>query len=141
MRLETCLKPRNFYDFYMWNISVKLQKIDLLLKTSWRGISLSSAARALDVSSEEISRIMRDESIKRIDRDNFYRVMRRGSSGICRYVRREDELCRPLTYTLEEIAYIYDLNIEDVNRASEITGITEATALTLPCLFYHIPAE
>jgi len=141
MRLQTCIKPQNFYDVYCWYISAKLKKIDLFLKTSWRGIGAETTARLLGISSGEVRDIMKDEGIQRIDRTNFYQIMRRGSSDICRYIYREAQLDYPVTYTMEDIAYIYDLNINDVIRASEATGIYEATALTLPCLFYHIPVE
>ena len=141
MRIQTYVKPQNFYDVYCWQISARLKKIDLFLKTSWRGIGAETAARLLDISAQEVRYIMKDEGIHRIDRSNFYILMRRGSSDICQYVNRETELDFPATYTMEDIAYIYDLNIDDVIRAAEVTGIHEATAFTLPYLFYHIPID
>ncbi|MCL2835758.1 MAG: hypothetical protein FWE00_03395 [Defluviitaleaceae bacterium] len=95
----------------------------------------------MGISECEVRSIMKEEKITRLDRDNFCTVMKRGSSDICQYINREAELCAPPTYTMDDIAYIYGLNIEDVIKAGDITGIHEATALTLPCLFYHIPVE
>jgi hypothetical protein len=83
---------------------------------------------------------MSEENIKRLNSNNFIRVMLHGSSEICRYLSRETELGSPLTYTQGDIAYIYGLDPDDVARACAATGIREATAFTLPCLFYHIPA-
>ena len=140
MRLATKLKPRNFYDVYLWQISSKLKKIDLFLQTS-RGLSTATAARLLEITNAELDRIMAEERIKRLSRKNFIKVMRRGSSEICGYVSRETELQSPIVYTMDDVAYIYGLDIDQVNNASRITGIRQATAMTLPELFVHIPAE
>lgn len=140
MCLATELKPRNFYDVYVWRISTKLKKIDLYLQTS-RAITTPDAARLLEIPTAELARIMEEERVQRLNRKNFLKVARRGSSDICGYIFRETELCAPAVYSMDDIAYIYGLDIELVNKASSITGIRQATALTLPSLFYHIPAE
>ena len=94
----------------------------------------------MDIDPEEIHRIMKEEKIPRLTQSNILCVIRRGSSEICRLISREAELSSPHTYTMDDIAYIYGLDIDDVHRASGITGIHEATAVTLPQLFFHIPA-
>ena len=133
------IKPRHFYDVYVWQISTKLKRIDLFLQTS-KEVRTKDAARLLEITKDEVRRIMEEEGFEKINRKNFLKIMRRGSSEICGYVYRESERSSPVVYTMDDIAYIYGLNIEDVNKASSITGIRQATAYTLPKLFCHIPA-
>ncbi|MDR1704508.1 MAG: hypothetical protein LBS19_07460 [Clostridiales bacterium] len=139
MRLRIRRAPQTFYDFYIREITPKLKEIDVFLKSSDGGISTDDAAELLHISRDEVVCIMRKEHIKKLNSRNFIRVMLRGSSAICKYLRRETELGSPLTYTQDDIAYIYGLDPVDVARACVETGINEATAFTLPSLFYHIP--
>lgn len=141
MKTETDinLAPKNFYDIYTSHISPKLKNIDILVKTSSRGLGVSETARVLEISEDEVHRIMREEKIAKITKKTFYIIMKNGSSEICRYFSREVKCGSPLVYTRTDIAYIYDLNIEDVIKACNETGIKEATAFTLPRLFLRIP--
>ena len=140
MYFHTHIKPRNFYDIYTWQISAKLKRIDIYIKTNMKGISASKAAALLEISEQEVRHIMELLSIKKIHIKNFFEIMQRGSSELCRYMMREAILGFPHVYTMNEVAYIYGLDIDDVFEASRITGIKEATAATLPVLFCHIPA-
>lgn len=140
MLLKIHKAPRTFYDVYAVDIAPKLKDIDVFLRSREYGISVDDAAELLYISRAEVRRIMNEENIKKLNNRSFIRVMLKGSSEICKYLRRETELGSPLTYTQDEIAYIYGLDPIDVARACETTGIREATAFTLPFLFYHIPA-
>lgn len=134
-------RPRTFYDIYIWYITPKLKKIDLVLKTAWRGISHAHAAELLEITDAEVVAIMREEGVESLNKNNFARVMRRGSSEICRYVDREYRRGSPFIYSPEDVAYIYDLDQDDVRQAFEAVGVWEASAQTLPMIFTKIPAR
>ena len=140
MNIQIDLKPESFYDVYSWNILPKIKKIDLLLKLSLSTIKVADAANVLEISEDEVKSIMACENIKRVGKRNFFRIMAVGSSMICRYFSRELEIGSPLTYSSNDIAYIYGLCADDVENAFLLLGIKEATALTLPHVFVRIPA-
>jgi len=119
-------------------VSARLQAIDILLKTCVNTVPLTEAATVLNVSKDEIKVVMRNLGIIRLTKKNFHEIMRRGSSYICKTLNRYAELNYPHVYTLEQVAYIYNLDINDVYQAAEIAGVREATEVTLPLLFYHI---
>lgn len=137
--IENKIRPNNFWELYKMEIKPLLQEIDIFIKSIEDNASIAEAADLLYISEDEIKNIMDKQNIYEINRDSFISIMENGSSKICRMFKRELELNSPFAYKRDEIAYIYDLELTDVNCACDILGIKEATSYTLPILFANIP--
>lgn len=131
-------ETKSFLDVYQSEIAPKLKEIDITIKTLDKPLSKSVVCRILQISKDELNKIMEHNNIKKINRLSFFTIMQNGTSDICKFYKREVECGSPYTYKREKIAYIYNLKIEDVNCACEKLGIVEATPFTLPILFSQI---
>lgn len=132
---------QNFLDVYVSNIYEKLKEIDLLVKTAEGGIiTVHEAAAALCISTDSIRAIMAQKNISRLTKKAFFVVMAEGESDICALYQREVRCGSPFTYTREDVAYIYDLNLDTINETCDKLGIRAVSAHTLPALFARLPA-
>lgn len=129
---------KSFLDVYQSEIAPKLMEIDIAVKTLEKPLGKSAVCRILQISKNELNKIMERNAIKNINRRAFFIIMQNGTSDICKFYRREVECGSPYTYRREKIAYIYNLKIADVNYACDKLGIVEATPFTLPILFSEI---
>ncbi len=125
-------------EYYTYYIRPKLKEIDLLIKTNEGNIELCEASNVLSISAEELEHIMQKERIEAIDSKSFFKVMKHGSSEICKLFKREMECNSPYTYSAEDIAYIYNIDKSTVKCACENLNIKEITPYTLPSLFSNI---
>ncbi|MCL2170457.1 MAG: hypothetical protein FWB74_10605, partial [Defluviitaleaceae bacterium] len=94
---------------------------------------------ALSLCEEEVRAIMANLGIESVMHHDFLQIMHKGSSRICGIYRRELETNSPITYECEDIAYIYNLDINDVKNAFQNLKIHEVTAVTMPLVFAKIP--
>lgn len=125
-------------EVYQNLIAPKLKEIDLFLKTGDDYITSAQAAQILDESEKEIIDIMANLNIGKIDKKSFIRIMEKGSSPICGFFRRELACGSPYVYSRQDIAYIYKLDIKQLNLACDSLHIKEITPYTLPKVFSHI---
>lgn len=130
----------SYWEHYNQTVAKKLSEIDLFIKTHkslWRR---EEVAKLLDITPDEVARIMSEIDVHKLDRCTFFQVMQRGSSPICRMFRRELERGLPKKYSPYDVSYIYDIDIDVVLAACERMGATVFDAITLQLLFYSIPA-
>ena len=133
------MKSANSYlHTYIAKIAPKLQEIDLYIKSSDDILNPVHVAKLLELSEDEIAEISRRKNISQISRRNFFDIMVMGSSFICGLYRREIECGSPYIYTRNDIAYIYQIDIEQINSICDALGIREVTAYTLPELLAQI---
>jgi len=128
----------SYLEYYAYCIRPRLKEIDLFVKTSKRSISISDAASILMLNSQEVIGIMKKEGIKLINRKAFFKIMENGSSDICRLFRREIERKSPHIYSIEDISYIYDIDLEKIKNVCSLLKIKEITPYTLPDVFAQI---
>jgi len=128
----------NYLNTYRSCIVPKLQEIDLYIKTSDDYLNPSTVASLLELSEDEVRQISNCNNITKISRHNFFDIMLMGSSFICGVYRREVECGSPFLYTPSDIAYIYQLDVNQVNTTCTALGIREVTAYTLPSLLAQI---
>ncbi len=129
--------PKTYLDYYKTVLSPKLERIDLFLKTAPQPYGITESAALLDLSITETEAILRQLSVCCITRPVFLFLLQEGSSALCELLRRQ--LLFPNdTYTLPEIAYIYDLRREDVFAAAARLGLSSCHKLLLPLLFDEI---
>ncbi len=129
----------NYLEIYNAAIAPKLKRIDTMLKTGEGTISPEDAADALYISEAEVYEIMRENGLEYIDRAAFLLIMKNGTSGLCGLYRREMELGSPEVYTSRDIAYIYNLNLDDINEAyDKLNILCAATPDMLPDIFANV---
>ena len=128
----------SFLEVYREYIVPKLQEIDIFLKSSEEPLRVEDVAEILNIDGDNLDGIMVDIGISEISRAAFIEIMKRGDSHICRLFRRETEIGSPPTYTHDQIAYIYNLDKNQVKNACKKLKIGEATAFTMPMVFAEI---
>ncbi len=131
----------SFWDTYENEISAKLREIDVLARSVKTGISIDSLSEVLDIGSDEIEKIMMNRGIKKLSRLNIYKVLLDSSATVCDFFRREYALGSPLVYTREDIAYIYDIDRDILNRVCDELKIVETTAFFFKDIFTRLPAK
>lgn len=128
----------NFLEFYESSISPKLCEIDLFIKTSDTTMDPFNVAEILYITHKELAKIMISNNITEITVNNFFDIMSSGSSYICKLFCREKECGSPYTYTIEQISYIYDLDIKTITNICTKLNINKITNYSLPLIFSQI---
>ena len=126
-----------FLDEYRDCIRPRIREIDTFLRLRDE-FCVACVAQILSVCEEEVVQIMEILGLEKIDRQNFMSIMQRGSSRICQLYARELNVKSPPTYTSEDIAYIYNLDLQAVKDAYQILKINEVTSFTMPLVFGKI---
>ncbi|MCL2698703.1 MAG: hypothetical protein FWE68_00145 [Defluviitaleaceae bacterium] len=124
----------SYLEVYTDEISPRLKAIDLQLK-SGEDIDTDTAADLLDLTADEL-RVL--GVVRSVTPEEFLTLMRRGPSGICGLYRRELERRSPVTYTADDIAYIYGLDHELVNAAFDKLNASAVTEYMLAEIFAEI---
>lgn len=135
------MKSTNSYlHTYIAKITPKLQEIDLYIKMSdeCEALNPSHVANLLELTEDEVADIIRVKKISQISTSNFFDIMAMGSSFICGLYRREVECGSPHIYTRSDIAYIYDIDIDQLNATCDALNIHEVTAYSIPDLLAQI---
>ncbi len=131
-------EQRTYLDTYVLYIRPKLMQIDLLVKTSEDFIPPEEMSEALNLSLDEVNQIMKYKHMDSITRSNFTILMENGSSQICKLYQREKYCGSPYFYSRDEIAYIYDIDIDKVNAGCDRLQVKEITPFTLPMVLAEI---
>lgn len=132
---------KTYLDHYQETIEPQLKKIDLFIKTQETPYPLDKVAELLQISKNELETIMSEEQITSICNLNFFIVMKKGSSAVCQMFARELNCGTPHLYTIENISYIYNLEISKVVDASQKMGIKFFTSSLKKHLFQLIPHQ
>lgn len=127
-----------FLDYFQQTIQPQLSAIDLFLKAEEPPYTAQTAAALLGITPGEMEGLLAQEKISLITKGVFLRLMRRGSSPLCRMLDREIRCGSPKYYTPAAISYIYDLDIGDVLAASEKLGKSAFESGKLSELFGYI---
>lgn len=129
---------RSFLDYYSSVVSPRLMEIDIVIKCK-ETLGLEKAAFLLDISRAELENILHNENLENADYNNLIFIMKKGSSRICRMLRKEYELGSPFLYSVEDIAYIYEFDILKLKKICDSFQINEITWQTLPIIFSFMP--
>jgi len=129
---------KNFLEFYELCVRDVLSEIDIYIKSYEDEMEISQVAFYLGISESEVCDIMLYKNMHYIDAYNFLKIMEMGSSYICRLYKKENECGSPYIYTAEQIAYIYELEIDLVEKACERLGISEIKSNLLAAIFSEI---
>ncbi|MEA4816711.1 MAG: hypothetical protein VB120_07635 [Lachnospiraceae bacterium] len=133
---EECYK--SFWDQYEAEIMPKLKEIDIFMKSNTENIGINEVSDLLYISKNEIKEIMQAEKIYDIDRTAFFKIMKKGTSPICRMFTRELERGLPNNYSPADISYIYDIEINKVLNACAKMGSMRINSYNIHEFFSHI---
>lgn len=113
-----------FNDYYNSTIIPKLKSIDLFIKThSDDYVPIETTSTLLDISSKEVSDILKTNNLLSIDKNTFFIVMKEGSSNICQLFNRQLEIGYNSTYSPQDISYIYDIPKDIILKAMSASKI------------------
>lgn len=128
----------NFYNTYSNEICPALKSLDILIKSSEDNIAPDEICSLLNISHNEINKIVRAKNIKNISSESIPLIMLNGSSYICRIFRKSLSYTDSTVYSPEDIAYIYSIDTGKVLKACNKLCITEITEDILPKIFKNI---
>ncbi len=128
----------NFYNTYSNEICPALRSLDILIKSSEDNIAPDKICSLLNISHNEINKIVRAKNIKNISSDCIPLIMLNGSSYICKIFRKSLSYTKNSVYSPEDIAYIYSIDTGKVLKACDKLRVTEITEDILPKLFKNI---
>ena len=127
-----------FLDYYEQEIQPQIAAIDIFLKSEEPPYDSDIVGELLEIPPQEWRSLLEEEKISFITRGIFFQLMKRGNSPLCGMFRRATELYLPEAYTAEVIAYIFDLPIAPVRKATEELGQKTFTDEMLPQVFSKI---
>ena len=127
-----------FLDYYEQEIQPQIAAIDIFLKSEEPPYDKEIVGELLEIPPQEWQSLLEEEKISFITRGIFFQLMKRGNSPLCGMFRRATELYLPEAYTAEVIAYIFDLPIAPVRKATEELGQKTFTDDMLPQVFSKI---
>jgi len=137
--MDKQLFAHTFLEEYEGYIKPALSEIDVFLKTSEYPLCPADVACILGIEEDEVQSVLLKIGRTSIDKYTFFDIMSKGSSAICRLYSREVETGSPPTYTPNQVAYIYNLDISAVKNACQKLKIKEITAFTMSLVFAKIP--
>ena len=148
---------QTFLDYYEQEIQPQIAAIDIFLKSEEPPYDADIVGELLEIPPLEWQQMLKEEMTERqvkldmidgirrelkkisfITRGIFFQLMKRGGSSLCGMFRRATELYLPEAYTAEVIAYIFDLPIAPVRKATEELGQKTFTDEMLPQVFSKI---
>lgn len=129
---------KTFLDYYEQEIQPQIAAIDIFLKSEEPPYDKDIVGDLLEIPPLEWQELLQEEKVSFITRGIFFQLMKRGNSPLCGMFRRATELYLPEAYTAEVIAYIFDLPIEPVRKATEKLGQKTYTDEMLPQIFSEI---
>jgi len=130
----------SYWEFFKQNYTPKLKEVDLLIKTMDGALSIEEASRILQMSDNLIKKIMAEKNIKLIDKDGLLNLIMHGNSPLCGLLQREFSRGSPSMYSSDDIAYIYGLQKENVERVCQTNAKIPAKDLpkALDKIFVYI---
>jgi len=131
-------KYQSYLEYYIDNIKPALNELDIALKCKSR-LKNKEIAKILDISEQEIEKIRENYNLEAINPESLVKIMQEGSSHICKLFQREMEMGSPYTYTREQLAYIYEIDVDLLNDVCEELNIKEVTWQSMPMVFGSLP--
>lgn len=136
---------KTYFEYYNTHYKKKLQAIDLFLKTSdWQNLSSESnekVADLLDISIQEVAKLMDMFKIHSLNQTNFFILLKHGDSDICKLFRRQLHIGMKSKYTASDISYIYQIPYKVINTALSNSEIETITDENIQELFLYVALE
>ena len=131
-------KYQSYLEYYIDNIKPVLNELDIALKCRSR-LKDAEIAKILNLTESEVEEIRKSHNLETINSESVVKIMEEGSSAICRLFQREVEVGSPYTYTKEQLAYIYDIDVDLLSDVCDELNIKEVTWQSMPIVFGSLP--
>lgn len=125
----------SFFNFYYDEICPALRALDIKIKEHCNTVDIDELSSLLHITPTEINTILDSKHITNLTSDIIPTIMLNGSSYICRIFKKSLSYCNSITYSPKDIAYIYNIDKNKVEKAFKDLNITEISEESLPCLF------
>lgn len=129
---------RPYLVSYQNNIVRRLKEIDLFLKTKSSPYTKSDTIKLLQISDDELEKLMKENNITHITPESFIFIMKNGSDELCQTFKRELECGMTDYYSPEQISYIYNIDIDIILNTYAQMGITKLHPGLMETLFNNI---
>ncbi len=129
--------PINFQQVYSAYIQPLIRELDLFLKTTPEPYTTREVASILDINHSDLLHIMQQLNLQEIDKVSFFNIVREAQSYICTLLTRQFSIVTT-SYTAQNIAYIYNLDITNVENAFYSLGISNVSNSELNLVFRNI---
>lgn len=136
--MSTTAQGESYLKRYRTNIISRLENIDLFLKTKSSPYSKKEVTDLLDITDDELEKILKDNKISTITPSSFAVIMKNGSGELCGAFKRELECGLTESYSPEQISYIYNIDIDVVLNAYASMGVSRLHKGLLETLFSNI---
>ena len=130
--------PHNYLEYYISHIKPVINQLDIAIKCKSR-LRNKDLAKMLNLDEEEIEQIRIRQHIKHINYKSIMKILESGSSEICRLIQREIKAGSPFTYTIEQLAYIHNLDKDKLADICNLMDIEEITWQNMPDVFGAMP--
>lgn len=125
----------SFFNVYYDEICPTLQSIDIIIKSHYSNVDINELSNLLHISQKEINIILNSKHITTLTSDIIPTIMLNGSSYICKIFKKSLSYYNSKNFTSKDIAYIYNIDINKVEKAFKKLHITEISETDFPKLF------
>ncbi len=125
----------SFFNFYYDEICPALRALDIKIKEHCNTVDIDELSSLLHITPNEINTILNSKHITDLTSDIIPTIMLNGSSYICKLFKKSLSYCNSKTYSPNDIAYIYNIDKQKVEKAFNTLHITEISEANLPKLF------
>ncbi len=132
------VSPTNFQYIYKHYIKPQIIAIDIFIKSSEQPYSLEGISEILGIDYHDLLHIIDEYDITTLDKTGFFKIMTKSSSYVGNLISRQFSMSNKSVYTPENIAYIYNLDINSVEEAFYVLGTTYIDEKELGTLFKNI---
>lgn len=124
-------------DIYNEEIVPKIKSIDYLIKTK-NCLSIEECLEIMDISEDELLKILKRLDIEHINSSTILPVMIEGKSSICKMMKREIDRGSPNFYTPEDLSYIYNIDYDKTKKAYSFLELRLVSSKQIPAILMQI---
>lgn len=120
-----------FWDYYQKKIQPQVIQADIFFRTEQEPYDLQKVVKQFALSKE----ILKQYDKKTLTKTECIQLLKNHDTCFGKLLARQLQSGFPAYYTMAQISYIYDLDIQLVEQAAEQTGLFRCSERLLPLLF------
>lgn len=127
-----------YLDYYKSEICPKIEALDIFLKSQSEPYSWNEVAKVLDISYKQLVIILEEHKLKLITKGVFFYLLHKFEPNFSVMLSREMQHSNKDIYSIEEISYIYLIDLEYIQEVAQNLGKMEFSHDELTILFDKI---
>ena len=120
-----------FWDYYKKKIQPQVMVADVFFRTEQEPYDLQKVAKQFSLSED----LTKQYDKKSLSKTECMQLLKNNNTFFGKLLSRQLQSGFPEYYTMAQISYIYDLDIELVEQAAKQTGLFRCSERLLPFLF------